>query len=75
MVVKYGTHLWLGPGLKSVQDYSISVVMDVVKRYDVDGVHMDDYFYPYKEAFWTPKNTTLISPITAVGKNIAPPAC
>ena len=31
------------------QDYSLSVVMDVVKRYDVDGVHFDDYFYPYKE--------------------------
>ena len=31
-----------------MQDYSLSVVMDVVKRYDVDGVHFDDYFYPYK---------------------------
>jgi uncharacterized lipoprotein YddW (UPF0748 family) len=31
-----------------VQDYSLSVVMDVVQRYDVDGVHFDDYFYPYK---------------------------
>jgi uncharacterized lipoprotein YddW (UPF0748 family) len=32
-----------------VQDYSLSVVLDVVRRYDVDGIHFDDYFYPYKE--------------------------
>jgi uncharacterized lipoprotein YddW (UPF0748 family) len=25
------------------------VVLDVVRRYDIDGVHLDDYFYPYKE--------------------------
>src|SRR5205823_2369346 len=28
---------------------SLRVILDVVKRYDLDGVHMDDYFYPYKE--------------------------
>lgn len=49
MVVKYGNYLWLDPGLKEVQDYSLRVVLDVVKRYDIDGVHFDDYFYPYKE--------------------------
>ena len=37
------------PASKQVQDYSLSVVMDVVKRYDVDGIHFDDYFYPYNE--------------------------
>jgi uncharacterized lipoprotein YddW (UPF0748 family) len=45
----YGKMLWLDPGEKAVQAYSLSVVMDVVKRYDIDGVHFDDYFYPYKE--------------------------
>ncbi|HET7625026.1 MAG TPA: family 10 glycosylhydrolase [Verrucomicrobiae bacterium] len=45
-VKKYGNYLWLDPGEPAVQDYSLSVVMDVVKRYDVDGVHFDDYFYP-----------------------------
>jgi uncharacterized lipoprotein YddW (UPF0748 family) len=49
MVLKYGNFLWLDPGLKEVQDYSLRVVMDVVKRYDIDGVHFDDYFYPYRE--------------------------
>jgi uncharacterized lipoprotein YddW (UPF0748 family) len=32
-----------------VQERSLAVIADVVKRYDVDGVHIDDYFYPYKE--------------------------
>jgi uncharacterized lipoprotein YddW (UPF0748 family) len=49
MVVRYGSYLWLDPGEKAVQDYSLRVVMDVVNRYDIDGVHFDDYFYPYKE--------------------------
>jgi uncharacterized lipoprotein YddW (UPF0748 family) len=49
IVRQYGKFLWLDPGEKAVQDYSLSVVMDVVKRYDIDGVHFDDYFYPYKE--------------------------
>ena len=49
LVRDYGSYLWLDPGEKKVQDYSLSVVMDVVKRYDVDGVHFDDYFYPYPE--------------------------
>jgi uncharacterized lipoprotein YddW (UPF0748 family) len=48
-VKKYGDYLWLDPGEPAVQDYSLSVVMDVVKRYDVDGVQFDDYFYPYPE--------------------------
>ena len=50
LVRHYGKYLWLDPGEKEVQEYSLSVVMDVVKRYDIDGVHFDDYFYPYKES-------------------------
>jgi uncharacterized lipoprotein YddW (UPF0748 family) len=38
------------PGLPEVRDYIIQVVMDVVKNYDVDGIHFDDYFYPYPVA-------------------------
>ncbi|HTD88142.1 MAG TPA: family 10 glycosylhydrolase, partial [Candidatus Binatia bacterium] len=49
LVRHYGKYLWLDPGEKAVQDYSVSVIMDVVKRYDIDGIHFDDYFYPYKE--------------------------
>jgi uncharacterized lipoprotein YddW (UPF0748 family) len=49
LVRTYGKHLWLDPGEPAVRDYSLSVVMDVVRRYDIDGVHFDDYFYPYQE--------------------------
>lgn len=49
LVKKYGRYLWLDPARKEVQDYSIRVVMDVLQRYDLDGVHIDDYFYPYRE--------------------------
>lgn len=50
LVRHYGKQVWLDPGEKAVQDYSLSVVMDVVRRYDIDGVHFDDYFYPYRES-------------------------
>ncbi len=49
LVRHYGKQVWLDPGEKEVQEYSLAVVMDVVRRYDIDGVHFDDYFYPYKE--------------------------
>ncbi len=38
---------WFDPAKKGTQDHSTAVVMDLVKRYDIDGVHFDDYFYPY----------------------------
>jgi len=38
---------WLDPSNKEVQDHSLNVVLDITKRYDVDGIHFDDYFYPY----------------------------
>lgn len=41
-----GTRM-LDPGLPQVREYVTEVVMDVVRRYDVDGIHFDDYFYPY----------------------------
>lgn len=37
----------LNPGLAVVRDYDAMIIADVVRRYNVDGVHMDDYFYPY----------------------------
>lgn len=38
---------WLDPARKETQDHSHAVVMDILQRYDIDGVHFDDYFYPY----------------------------
>jgi uncharacterized lipoprotein YddW (UPF0748 family) len=49
-VHQYGTLLWLDPGEKEAQDYSLSVIMDVVNRYDIDGVHFDDRLgYPTED--------------------------
>lgn len=49
MVKKYGEYLWMDPGESWVQDRTISVVRDILTRYDVDGIHIDDYFYPYPQ--------------------------
>jgi uncharacterized lipoprotein YddW (UPF0748 family) len=46
-VRRYGDLLWLDPGEPGVRAHVLSVVLDVVRRYDVDGVVFDDYFYPY----------------------------
>ncbi|MFC0863935.1 glycoside hydrolase family 10 protein [Sphaerimonospora cavernae] len=45
--VKHEGGLYYNPGLPQVRDWVTRVVTDVVRRYDVDGVHFDDYFYPY----------------------------
>jgi uncharacterized lipoprotein YddW (UPF0748 family) len=49
-VKTYAKQLWMDPGSKFVQQRTLSVVRDIVDRYDIDGVHIDDYFYPYPEA-------------------------
>jgi uncharacterized lipoprotein YddW (UPF0748 family) len=49
VVHRYGPYGWMDPGNAFVRRRTIDVVVDVVRRYDVDGVHIDDYFYPYPE--------------------------
>ena len=44
---RYGDMKWLDPGHPETRDHSLRVIIDVVRRYDIDGVHLDDYFYPY----------------------------
>ncbi|MGI4871621.1 MAG: family 10 glycosylhydrolase [Janthinobacterium lividum] len=46
---KYGGQYLYNPGLPVVRNHIKRVIMDVVRRYDLDGVHFDDYFYPYPE--------------------------
>jgi uncharacterized lipoprotein YddW (UPF0748 family) len=46
-VKKTGRELWLDPGDPGAREHTLNVVLDVVRRYDLDGVHFDDYFYPY----------------------------
>lgn len=45
----YGGKKLFNPGLPEVRDYIVQTIMNVVKNYDIDGVHFDDYFYPYPE--------------------------
>jgi uncharacterized lipoprotein YddW (UPF0748 family) len=47
LVKKYGDYLWMDPGEPENREHTLAVIRDVVTRYDIDGVHMDDYFYPY----------------------------
>ncbi|MDJ0737319.1 MAG: family 10 glycosylhydrolase [Nostocaceae cyanobacterium] len=47
VVYRWGNQLWMDPGSKVVQERTYNVIMDVLKRYNVDGIHLDDYFYPY----------------------------
>ena len=49
LVKRYGDMLWMDPGEPEVRERTLQVILDVVRRYDIDGVHIDDYFYPYKE--------------------------
>lgn len=49
LCVKYGSYGWMDPGMRRSADLFVEVLVDVVRRYDVDGVHIDDYFYPYPE--------------------------
>ena len=49
LFIAYGTKRYFNPAKKEVQQHLINVVADIVKRYDVDAIHMDDYFYPYPE--------------------------
>ncbi len=49
IVKQYAGFLWMDPGEPLVREHTLRVVLDVVRRYDIDGVHIDDYFYPYPE--------------------------
>jgi uncharacterized lipoprotein YddW (UPF0748 family) len=49
VVREYGRQLWLDPGDPQAREHTLSVIRDIVTRYDIDGLRMDDYFYPYPE--------------------------
>ena len=46
----YDNQIILNPGVAENREYICSVVGDILRRYDVDGLHIDDYFYPYPVA-------------------------
>ncbi len=49
IVRRYGSQLWMDPGDPAVATRTVRAVLDVTRRYDIDAVHIDDYFYPYRE--------------------------
>ncbi len=46
----YGDKRYFDPGNKEAQQHVVNVIRDLVKRYDIDAIHFDDYFYPYRIA-------------------------
>ncbi|RAI98686.1 uncharacterized lipoprotein YddW (UPF0748 family) [Chitinophaga skermanii] len=48
--VTYGDRKYFDPGIPEGRDFVVNVIRDVVRRYDIDAVHFDDYFYPYRIA-------------------------
>ncbi|GBD87886.1 hypothetical protein BMS3Abin03_01820 [bacterium BMS3Abin03] len=46
-ILRFRNYEMLDPGIPGVRKYVAKIVADVVRRYDVDGVNFDDYFYPY----------------------------
>ena len=48
-IVRYGSQQWVDPGFPGARREVLDAMLEVVERYDVDGVHLDDYFYPYRE--------------------------
>lgn len=46
---RYGRQLYFDPGEPEAIAHTVSVIADIVRRYDVDAIHFDDYFYPYPE--------------------------
>jgi uncharacterized lipoprotein YddW (UPF0748 family) len=53
LIRHYGRQIWFDPGEPEARARALAAVLDVVKRYDVDGVVFDDYFYPYPEKNWS----------------------
>ena len=48
--INYGANKYFNPGIPEVREYTNKVVSDIVQNYDIDAIHFDDYFYPYKIA-------------------------
>jgi uncharacterized lipoprotein YddW (UPF0748 family) len=64
-VKTYGNQLWMDPGEGQASQQTLDVIMDVVRRYNIDGVHIDDYFYPYPVTAQSTRGPT-VTPATPV---------
>ena len=67
VVRRYGRYHWIDPGSEAGLAHTLAVIRDVLERYDVDGVHFDDYFYPYPESGWTFDDDASYAAYTSAG--------
>ena len=70
-VKTYGDQQWMDPGEPEAARHTLAVISDVVRRYDIDGVHMDDYFYPYPIPAPLDPTVGAVSAATTAQPNIA----
>ncbi len=47
-LLRYGDQLYFNPALPEVREHLLDIVTELLETYDIDAVHFDDYFYPYK---------------------------
>ncbi|MFS4457166.1 glycoside hydrolase family 10 protein [Maribacter sp. 2304DJ31-5] len=69
-MLKYGKKYYYNPGLPEVRDKFSIIIAEVVSRYDIDAVHFDDYFYPYKIKGETLKDTPAYSDYRLEGQSL-----
>lgn len=71
LVVSYGSGRWLDPGKSAVRAHVLAVIADLTARYAIDGVHFDDYFYPYPIAGQTFDDAATYNEYLAAGGTLA----
>ncbi|MBT8045503.1 MAG: family 10 glycosylhydrolase, partial [Verrucomicrobiae bacterium] len=49
VIRRFKSYQWMDPASSFTRQRALSVILDVTRRYDVDGIHIDDYFYPYPD--------------------------
>ena len=49
-VRRYGRQQWMDPGIPAAREAVLNTIIEVVQKYDIDAVHLDDFFYPYRES-------------------------
>lgn len=69
--VVYGNQIWMDPGAPAVRAHILDVIRDLLARYDVDGLHFDDYFYPYPLANTAFDDDASYAAYTAAGGTLA----
>lgn len=69
-LLRYGKKYYYNPGLPKVQQHILNVIKEVVENYDIDAIHFDDYFYPYKIQGEEFKDTATYEEFALPGQNI-----